>query len=449
MNNWFSRNIRTRNLIGARYQKPSVVQLIGFGLIAIGVTYFLYVLFPNTNGTGESVSISFFLIMLGVSFAFPEMLKGQTKDMSTMRIVVFMMVNVVCMLLLKYGWEKQSFEQVHLDGYWVSIIAFLFGSKAAQSYFESKLAVPPATPPVQYTDSDYVNWAISQYQSFFYGKGNVRLLTHGKKLNSAGQLIDCVTIHLKDSSAQGIPPFLKVTPNGAPERMVETDVIEEVDKPKASYLAGDNTANAKTPAEMGNLACKLKLKDNTECLLTCSHVLTAGKWSNHNGFLNPTQQTDILKQQNGEWCYGVMDLEFDIALIKNFQSGQFNLPGNRTLGVPRSLTVDDIKKTKLTLFRRTDSYAANQAVTTAYLLNDKCINPVTVTYDSDHPLSNLVIISGSMSPPYVAPTLPGDSGSMVVDENNCPVAMVIAQNSKFTYAVSLPKVLSKVNGTMA
>ncbi|MFX6311328.1 hypothetical protein ABTF78_19545, partial [Acinetobacter baumannii] len=48
-----------------------------------------------------------------------------------MRIIVFMFANVICMLLLKIGWGKDisSLEDIGLNGYWMGVIAFLFGAK--------------------------------------------------------------------------------------------------------------------------------------------------------------------------------------------------------------------------------------------------------------------------------------------------------------------------------
>jgi hypothetical protein len=80
----------------------------------------------------EEVAVIFFDIMLGVAFAFPDMLKDENQQVSTMRITVFMFVNVICMLLLKIGWDKTSFEEIGINGYWMGIIGFLFGAKAAQ-----------------------------------------------------------------------------------------------------------------------------------------------------------------------------------------------------------------------------------------------------------------------------------------------------------------------------
>src|SRR4029079_3337824 len=117
--------------------------------------------------------ISFFIIMLGMAFAFPSLLKGRGKEVSTMRIVVFMMVNVICLLLIKIGWDPRikSLSEIGLDQYWMGVIAFVFGAKALQSYFESKMAVPKETPKsgmaaVDYNNADIAKLAVEQNQQF-------------------------------------------------------------------------------------------------------------------------------------------------------------------------------------------------------------------------------------------------------------------------------------------
>ena len=57
-----------------------------------------------------------------------------------MRIVVFMITNVICLLLIKIGWETGDLKEIGVDQYWVAIIAFVFGAKATQAFFESKMA---------------------------------------------------------------------------------------------------------------------------------------------------------------------------------------------------------------------------------------------------------------------------------------------------------------------
>lgn len=117
-----------------------LVRLFGFLLIVGGVVMILVSAYgkqPLTvDITGKQIAIDFFIIMLGVSFAFPSLLKGGDDNLSTMRIVVFMMVNVICMLMLKNGWRVEDMSKIGIDANWMGIIAFVFGAKVVQSYFE-------------------------------------------------------------------------------------------------------------------------------------------------------------------------------------------------------------------------------------------------------------------------------------------------------------------------
>jgi hypothetical protein len=129
-----------RKLIHPIPGKISYLQIIGFVVILAGLLYlFIQQLLKNLNS--EVISIDFFTIMLGIIFAFPDLLEDGNKGLSTMRIVVFMVINVFCLLALKLGWNAKSFREIGVDQYWLGIVAFAFGAKATQSYFESKLAV--------------------------------------------------------------------------------------------------------------------------------------------------------------------------------------------------------------------------------------------------------------------------------------------------------------------
>lgn len=132
-----------RKLIHNSYEKTSVLQIIGFAVIFFGLVY-LFVEQVTEKLKGETIAIDFFTIMLGIAFAFPELLRDSNKGLSTMRIIVFMIINVICLLLLKIGWDQHSLKDIGVDQWWVSIIGFVFGAKATQSYFESKVTTNQA-----------------------------------------------------------------------------------------------------------------------------------------------------------------------------------------------------------------------------------------------------------------------------------------------------------------
>jgi drug/metabolite transporter (DMT)-like permease len=156
-----------RKLLHCSEEKISYLQIIGFAIILAGLVGLVYLFVEQLPGKinastsggidgktqniyetgGGIIAIDFFAIMLGFAFAFPDLLRDSNKGLSTMRIVVFMMINVICILLLKIGWGQPHLKDIGLDQYWMGVIAFVFGAKATQTYFESKLSVPPAAPP--------------------------------------------------------------------------------------------------------------------------------------------------------------------------------------------------------------------------------------------------------------------------------------------------------------
>ncbi|MFI5139196.1 MAG: hypothetical protein ACHQIM_15340 [Sphingobacteriales bacterium] len=83
-----------RKLIHSSEKTISFLQIIGFVVILLG---FIYLFTEQTFYTlnGGTIAIAFFSIMISVAFAFPYLLKDPNKGISTMRIVVFMMINVI------------------------------------------------------------------------------------------------------------------------------------------------------------------------------------------------------------------------------------------------------------------------------------------------------------------------------------------------------------------
>ncbi|MDR3705238.1 MAG: hypothetical protein P4L28_04960 [Paludibacteraceae bacterium] len=124
-----------------QFKKEKFISLIGYLLLFIGIIGLICnTVCSDTQIQTRSINISifFFLTILSLAFIFPSMLKASSGDISTMRIIVFMMACVIGMLLLKMGIAKNSLTEIGLDQWWMGVIAFVFGAKATQSYFEGK-----------------------------------------------------------------------------------------------------------------------------------------------------------------------------------------------------------------------------------------------------------------------------------------------------------------------
>jgi len=445
---WISANIRCGKLSDPKEEKPHA-KIAGLFLTTFGTSYFAFTLLTGNKPGGDSIGIAFFITMSGIFFSFPELMKGGTKAMSTMRAMIFMMVNIICMLLLKTGWNKNSLAEIELNGYWITIIGILFAAKVVQSYFEAKVVVPKANTGSAkgiYSSLDYVNFAISQNQHYIYGKGNIRLVTPGK-MRVGNSLVDCVSVHLKNENDGGLPDFLLASPPDASSRHVPLEIIRAVDKPRVSYHAGDWIANAQSSDFKGSIACKVKLKNGDECLVTCSHVMTNGSSFNYNGYFSNVFDSLITGAKTGKCFYALRDHEFDVALIRDFNPPGLNFHNGIKVTSCREVTAADIKQTQVTMLGRVDFYSTlpNTNAIDGFIINHKAINPITISYsDGDFALTNLMLLSKTADPPFEALSRPGDSGSLIIDSNNIAIGLVVAQNSKFTYAISLPKVMNKL-----
>ena len=73
-----------RKLINRNESQVSWLQIIGFLLILAGILYLVFNMF-FLGISSEEVAIIFFDIMMGVAFAFPDMLKDDNRQVSTMR----------------------------------------------------------------------------------------------------------------------------------------------------------------------------------------------------------------------------------------------------------------------------------------------------------------------------------------------------------------------------
>jgi len=134
-----NQNDMGRKLMVQEGHRVSWLQLLGFMLMLVSIFYLLANLF-FFSVTADDMAVNFFIIILGFSFSFPDMLKDENKEISTMRMAVFMVVSVITMLLLKIGWNSKSLKEIGLDQFWMGVIAFVFGAKAIQYFFESRLA---------------------------------------------------------------------------------------------------------------------------------------------------------------------------------------------------------------------------------------------------------------------------------------------------------------------
>jgi len=133
-------------------EEPSPTQpnKIGKLLVIIGISGFLISVilsFTPLSGldTGALPAGSFLITMIGLAFAFPSMLEESPGAISTMRIVVFAVVMVFCVIYLKIAWSVGSLGGFTIDKTWIYILGLAFGSKVFQKFGEESESVKAET----------------------------------------------------------------------------------------------------------------------------------------------------------------------------------------------------------------------------------------------------------------------------------------------------------------
>lgn len=444
-----------RNLISKNEGKLTYVQIFGFVLIAMGVVYLASFMLPSgvvdyipswkleQEPTANGVAIAFFSTMLGVSFAFPSMLKGQTKEMSTMRIVVFMMVNVICMLLLKIGWEAPSLKAIGLDGYWVSIIGFLFGAKAVQSYLD-KEKEDPETP-----DSGKTNLSEEDIAKLAAAQNSELLRSKYPNIQSVSDTLDgsehVVAIYVKDDDIQSIPAELTATLPDGSKKQVKTEII--ADSGMAIPHIGqtsDELSDSRTPNYYGSVCCIVEslTNPNFRGLVTSGHVLTYGAYFNYGGVLGDQQQRPVCinGKPSGKLFFQQMKYNQDLAIIEvantpDLQNNYISFKGFH------KISNTDVKTEKPNL--KLGARQNNQSV--AYVL-DYNITFEIVYSNMNREVRNIILI-GSTNDRATSKTVSkgGDSGGCVYTNSGELVGMILGGNAKFTFVLPLEETLTGFN----
>ena len=113
----------------------------GMALICIAIVGFIVSLFVNNNISynfwgGTIPAISFLILMMGLVFKFPTMLEESPGQVSTMRIIVFAISMVFCVMYIRLAWNTSSLEGMKIDDKWVYILGLAWGSKVIQKFGE-------------------------------------------------------------------------------------------------------------------------------------------------------------------------------------------------------------------------------------------------------------------------------------------------------------------------
>jgi len=443
--------IRTkRKLITGDEGKVSWLQLIGFLLILASIFYLVSnMLFLRINA-GE-VAIIFFDIMIGIAFAFPDMLKDNNHRVSTMRIVAFMIVNVICMLLLKIGWDKTNFKDIGIDSNWVLIIAFVFAAKAAQSFFERRAAgTGAANNRLDITEDEKeprdikpgINRGDAKRAIDANNKDLIKDHPNIKRLiasyySDGSNRIPCVDIFLTDNAKQNIPSRLEYKDADGKTVAVKTRIIANFRNVKPHVGRGNTIANDDTRSFPGTACCVLEGHEpGLSYLLTCNHVMTGGKFENPGKVGAKAVRLFFGDEFDdiGIWEFGKMDDKVDAALI-NIQKTEKTEPNDINPAI-YTVSDDDCSHTEI------EFKGAFSKTKRAFIIH---INqPIEIDYKNKTvEVTNLITLSVDLNHfNFTPPTRKGDSGALVYHANSRqPIGMVLGANSQFSFVIPFQTII--------
>ena len=219
-------------------------------------------------------------------------------------------------------------------------------------------------------------------------------------------------------------------------------VVIQTDKPvpQITLIAGSGLRNSMRKG-VGTFGCLVKdIESGEKFILSCYHVLKSNThyW---NSFLPRNEETILDNKGNtiGRLVRGYRDLNLDFGLVKpdvNIECldqtlNQLILPngyrkvdeGDGYIETPVFFkTEKDYKKGKI--------INHSVSVTLDYSLGGQ-------QSENDWTLYNLMRISERINGEWKAPSIGGDSGSIVYDSNNKAVGMIVGGSSQFSYAIPI------------
>lgn len=441
-----------RKLIRSNESKISILQIIGFILMLIGIGSLIISVFCETNNkTPSIIAVSFFITMIGFSLAFPSLLEGN-EGLSTMRIIVFMVTNVICMLLLKIGWGNNvsSLLDIKLDQYWMGVIAFVFGAKATQSFFESKMAAnkTPASgmAGVEFSGAEIAKLAIAQNEQYLKVKYPNILSISDAVGDLDAEQTHVVALYLKDNNTPGIPGALEAKMPDGSIKNVATEVIGGMGTPKI-HISQKDRIETEDHIETGSLCCLINSSDdgNFTGFVTAGHVYSRGNNTSAGGMLPGQNRKPVLVNgvKKGSWLYQSISATEDLAIVQlDDKNEDSNLKSFAAAGYD-IIDDTDVKKCAVTLI-------SNKSADRTGFVLDYAIG-LDIPYDNGNKYISGIILVGSTNDRNTSKTLSqdGDSGGCVYNSSTGQlIGMILGGDAKFTYVLAIKDTLDGYNYTL-
>lgn len=281
---------------------------------------------------------------------------------------------------------------------------------------------------------------------------NVRNVLIGTK-REGEKVIDTIDFHLTDADRSKIPEFLPLELTSGKSIKVKTQVYESVSIPSVQFAPSD-ALYLKRPVSTGTFGCILEdLGDQRLYALTCSHVITGGSSINLKGNLSGAQMKRVFKSKTDlrQWSvadYAIRNSTLDIALIGPI----LNMPntfGTEKINSHRAITENDIKKQIPVKIHGAKSKGVG-------VLKNVANEPVKIKYSDDEKVEMIGLLVFSKlddgsDDKWQSISKSGDSGAIITDEKNHPIALLVAGNNTFSYGIPMTTIFDhlymKIAGT--
>jgi hypothetical protein len=393
------------------------------------------------------VSIIFFLIMLGIVLSFKDLLNDPSGKLNTMRLVLFMLSNVVCMLLLKTGWDKNTLVEVGLDGYWVAFILILIVAWFVQTYLHKSVGSKSESTP-GLCDATFTNAEISRLAII---QNSDELLAKNPNIESISDTIkdgnSCVTIYLKDNITQRIPDTLNATFNNGTVVKVATEII--IDTGAAKPHIGQSTdavSDTNSPQYYGSICCFVKSTTGNNFLgiVTAGHIFTYGDFFNYGGILSDAQKRTVYINNipAGKLYFQQMKYNQDIAIIEI--EAYENIFDNCISFDSEAYTVTDVDVN--TAVENVTIVSRQNNTRHAFIL-DYNVSFLINYFNASRYVRNIVLI-GSTNNRSTSQSVShgGDSGSCVYNKANGKlIGLLLGGNNKFSFVLPIQETLHSFN----
>jgi hypothetical protein len=191
----------------------------------------------------------------------------------------------------------------------------------------------------------------------------------------------------------------------------------------------------------GTLGCQLKRTDTGEFhILSCWHVMKGNRDYNNSDDLNiiiDNKNRDCAKRWaggiRGAFDYGIASYPGGSTNFNDFLKQKLNITGDGAI-TTREIDRGDIDN--MITVKYYDCLAAE--VKTGFLFANSA--EVTINYfDRDRVIRDVLMITNNEEKSI---SRPGNSGSIIFDEKNVAIAMVISGDKNYTYAVKLSHIFA-------